>query len=682
MMRLCPKDGIKTEQERCPECGTATLVLAQNPESKLAEGTEVNGRYRIDKMIGQGGFGAVYKATHLATDQEMAIKVLGISLDSDESDLIQRFFAEAQITAGLKHPNTIRVFDFGQTEGGALYIAMELLNGADLNDLLKMRKETGEAMSEEETVRIASQTLRSLAEAHMAGLVHRDLKPHNIFLNEVPGDDPVVKVLDFGIAKRLGSNLTGTGQAFGTPNYMSPEQAQNRPIDARSDLYSLGVVMFQCVTMRCPFEGDNPLAVLLSHVTDQPPDLREVASVPLSEEFIQIVEKALAKDPFQRFEGAIEMRKALTSIGRVSRETMVSSSDAPRPAQAPLHTPSAPTSVKKETFASTDHGKKLALDDAATDDATQAYHIRQVTAQVTESGSVKVDSTQAFAATDIAPSRGPSGQSPAPVTAPPSGPPSSASGDQPAVTMDGSGSGYTEAFMGLGDKMVAQAQSARAPVEDPVEVAVKSKSGKGVMVLVALVVLAAAGVGFALLGKSGGEKEKAPPAAVAQAGQEEPGAASGDNGAAAAAPAAEEDAGGDEEQDAGQAADAGSAEAEDTGGGTDAGAAAGASDGVVAVKLTTDPPGASVIVQGATLGKTPLTLKVERNKPLTGNLTRAGYHNRDFFVLHTDAPAKTYTLNKKVVKVIGRPKRPKTASPSRPKPSRPAPSTSALEERL
>ncbi len=312
-MRLCPKCGKKSAEARCPEDGTATLVLAANPDSRLAEGTEVNGRYRIRNMIGQGGFGAVYRATNIATDQDMAIKLLAVSLDSDDSDVIQRFFAEAQVTASLKHPNTIRVFDFGQTEGGALYIAMELLSGRPLNDVLKRRAADGKVLTEEETITIGVQILRSLAEAHSANLVHRDLKPHNVFLHEVEGDDPVVKVLDFGIAKRLGSNLTGTGKAFGTPTYMSPEQAQNQQLDNRSDLYSLGCVLFQCVVGKPPFEGDDPLAVLLAHVTKPPPDLRQVAATPVSEAFVSVIEKSMAKEPTDRFSSAIEFRQALES---------------------------------------------------------------------------------------------------------------------------------------------------------------------------------------------------------------------------------------------------------------------------------------------------------------------------------------------------------------------------------
>ena len=333
-MRLCPKCGKKIREARCPDDGTATLVLAQNPDAKLTEGTEVNGRYRIDKIIGQGGFGAVYKAKNLATDQDIAIKLLAVSLDSDDSDMIQRFFAEAQVTASLKHPNTIRVFDFGQTEGGALYIAMELLSGRPLNEELRERVSVGKVFSEDEIITIGSQVLRSLAEAHLANLVHRDLKPHNIFLHEVEGDDSVVKVLDFGIAKRLGTNMTGTGKAFGTPTYMSPEQAQNKAVDRRSDIYSLGCVLYQLAAGRPPFDGENPLAVLLAHVAEPPPSLRDTARTPLSDRFLKVVDRALAKSADDRFATAIEMRQALELCRGADRSATATAREAAAPAMA------------------------------------------------------------------------------------------------------------------------------------------------------------------------------------------------------------------------------------------------------------------------------------------------------------------------------------------------------------
>jgi serine/threonine protein kinase len=330
--RLCPKCGRRTSEARCPDDGTVSLLLARNPESRLAEGAEINGRYRIGALIGQGGFGAVYRGKNLATDQDVAIKLLAVPLDEGEPDMILRFFAEAQVTASLKHPNTIRVFDFGQTEGGALYIAMELLTGRPLNEELRARLQQGRGFGQDEVIAIASQVLRSLAEAHAANLVHRDLKPHNIFLHTVEGDDAVVKVLDFGIAKRLGSNLTGTGKAFGTPTYMSPEQAQNRPLDRRSDLYALGCVLFQLLAGRPPFDGENPLAVLLAHVTETPPDLRQLAMTPVSEALVTVIERALAKDADARFATAIEMRQALEAC-RGSAAATTPAFTQPLPAQ-------------------------------------------------------------------------------------------------------------------------------------------------------------------------------------------------------------------------------------------------------------------------------------------------------------------------------------------------------------
>jgi len=338
MNRLCPKCGHQTDELRCPHDAQATVLLTRQPESKILAGTEINGRYRIERELGRGGFGAVYAATHLATAQQLAIKILALAIEDDDADMIMRFFQEAQVTASLRHPNTVRVFDFGQTEGGALYIAMELLQGETLHDLIKRRLKEGTVLSEEETIDLAVQALRSLGEAHEAGLVHRDLKPQNIYLHEVPGDDPVVKVLDFGIAKRLGHKLTGTGKALGTPTYMSPEQAANRPLDQRSDLYALGVVLFQCVAGVPPFDSDTPLTVLLMHVNDRPPDLRRHARAPVTEGFVRIIERALEKDPEARFESARAMRLELERLRRGEVRTVVgtnASPDAKRGATSP-----------------------------------------------------------------------------------------------------------------------------------------------------------------------------------------------------------------------------------------------------------------------------------------------------------------------------------------------------------
>ncbi len=550
-MRLCPKCGKKSAEARCPEDGTATLVLAANPDSRLAEGTEVNGRYRIRNMIGQGGFGAVYRATNIATDQDMAIKLLAVSLDSDDSDVIQRFFAEAQVTASLKHPNTIRVFDFGQTEGGALYIAMELLSGRPLNDVLKRRAADGKVLTEEETITIGVQILRSLAEAHLANLVHRDLKPHNVFLHEVEGDDPVVKVLDFGIAKRLGSNLTGTGKAFGTPTYMSPEQAQNQQLDNRSDLYSLGCVLFQCVAGKPPFEGDDPLAVLLAHVTKPPPDLRQVAATPVSEAFVGVIEKAMAKEPADRFSSAIEFRQALESCRGRNRTEMTRAASSAAIAELMQGAPA-----------------------SAPDEHTVAY------------GAPGEERTTAFP-----------GLTPRHVT------PAAGSKSRPSVIAPARSTTSTR-------NPVVSAETGESE-DEPLPM---PGGNKKVLWIGGGVAVAALVAFFALGGRTTTPAEPATPSPVAVVAppppQPEP----------PAAPVAEA-----KPPEAKPAAPEAKAEA-------------------VQVQLDSEPSGATVVVAGETLGKTPLAVTVQPGGRVSALLRLSGHRDLEIEVAPTDAPAKTARL--------------------------------------
>ncbi len=223
-------------------------------------GDVVAGRYRITGVLGRGGFGAVYAGQHLGTEQPVAIKMMSASVE--DQDAVQRFFREARITAKLTHPNSVRVFDVGRDGDGPLYMVMEMLRGPTLEQLLQGLAERGRPLSEAETIEIAVAVLRSLAEAHAAGLVHRDLKPANIMLHRVPGVADQVKVLDFGCSHTADSNLTTEGTVMGTPGYMSPEQCLGEPVDPRSDLYALGVVLFRCVTLRLPFTDQSALTLL------------------------------------------------------------------------------------------------------------------------------------------------------------------------------------------------------------------------------------------------------------------------------------------------------------------------------------------------------------------------------------------------------------------------------------
>lgn len=283
----------------------------------------IGGRYRIEETLGRGGFGTVYAARHTGTNQQVAVKVLNTAENHNEM-LLARFFREAKVTAALKHPNTIRVFDYGHEEDGVVFIAMERLVGRSLRDEMIARRERDERFGEEEAARVMSVVLRSLGEAHTAGLVHRDLKPDNIFLHDVPGDEPTIKVLDFGIAKLRDSDLTGATVVPCTPEFASPEQALGRAIDGRSDLYAVGINLFYMVTGKLPFTTTPRVQILRMQISQVPPDLRTWPGIRLSEAFVQVVEKALAKPPEARFCDAAEMRRALDACvyGAAARDLM------------------------------------------------------------------------------------------------------------------------------------------------------------------------------------------------------------------------------------------------------------------------------------------------------------------------------------------------------------------------
>lgn len=280
-------------------------------------GTVLHGRYRVEALLGQGGYGAVYRGTNLAMEQPIAIKFLHAAHGGDQT-LVPRFQREARLSSRLKHPNTIRVFDSGQTDGGDLYMVMELLDGKPLSDWIV----DGAPMAPQRVVRVGVQVCKSLAEAHELGLVHRDLKPDNLFLMDLPGEPDFVKVLDFGIAKAMdgdGETLTATGMVVGTPAYMSPEQIrkQKDPIDGRSDLYSLGVILYRLLTGQKLFDGTG-VQVMMSHLTESPTpihQLKEISDqVPVG--LARVVMRLLEKDRNKRFPDALRAASALSeSLG-------------------------------------------------------------------------------------------------------------------------------------------------------------------------------------------------------------------------------------------------------------------------------------------------------------------------------------------------------------------------------
>ena len=275
----------------------------------LQAGTVLAGRYRIERPLSRGGMGAVFEATQLGLDRPVAIKVLLPALSRD-AKAQERFRREARSAAGLRHPNIIQIYDYGISEHGP-YIVMELVRGHSLRHLVRQ-----ERMSIERAVGIMEQTCSAVAAAHDAGIIHRDLKPDNILIETHADGRAFVKVLDFGIAKlreataeEPEANLTGAN-VIGSPNYMSPEQCLGAPLDSRSDIYSLGVVLYEMLTGRVPFYDAASVAVLVQHVNATPKLVSELRpDVPTSIEAVTM--KALAKDRDQRFDTAAEFARLL-----------------------------------------------------------------------------------------------------------------------------------------------------------------------------------------------------------------------------------------------------------------------------------------------------------------------------------------------------------------------------------
>jgi eukaryotic-like serine/threonine-protein kinase len=262
-------------------------------------GRVIDGRYEIQARIGEGGMGVVYKARQISIDRVIALKMLNQQMQGDQT-WVQRFYNEAKACSRLQHPNTIRMFDFGQTQDGRLFMTMEFLDGVSLRDALQRGP-----IAPQRVIKILIQCCASLAEAHSIGIIHRDIKPDNVFLLNMAGSPDFVKLLDFSVAKLLeGDRMkTQAGVVFGTPQYMSPEQGRGLPLDARSDLYALGILAFEMLTGNVPFNDDNAMTVIQMHLHGPVPPMPD--SIPYSVQ--QVVRRALEKDPARRYQSAGEM---------------------------------------------------------------------------------------------------------------------------------------------------------------------------------------------------------------------------------------------------------------------------------------------------------------------------------------------------------------------------------------
>ena len=343
--RFCPKDGttvkpdppsVKADDALFPRGEVVRATQPMKPASGAAEkdvlvGATIDGRYRVKARLGHGGVGAVYEGEHVETGRPVAVKVLHAVFAGTE-EFHKRFEREARAASRLTHPSCVSVIDFGRVDRveplasgekllGIPYLVMEYVRGKSLAERIETAPER--RLPPTEAVVIARGVASALRHAHGLGIVHRDIKPANIMLVEDGGTGLLVKLLDFGLAKMVGESdndgsepLTQAGMVFGTPGYLSPEQASGKPADARSDLYALGVVLYELVAGRRPFLRKDPLDVVRDHLQTLPPPPRSFGAQ-ISSELEACILRALAKDPKGRWQSAEELSHALAATPEV-----------------------------------------------------------------------------------------------------------------------------------------------------------------------------------------------------------------------------------------------------------------------------------------------------------------------------------------------------------------------------
>ncbi len=281
--------------------------------------TVIGEKYRLLERIGEGGMSVVYKALHLQLDRMVAVKIVQDRHASRDPQSMERFRQEARAASSLTHPNVIAVFDYGVTGNGIAYLVMDFLDGIGLDEVLRR-----ERLSPWRFVRIFGQVCDALTQAHNKGIIHRDIKPSNIMLVDLPDHEDFVKILDFGIAKFVpgsvpsSQQLTQVGEILGSPLYMSPEQCMGQTLDTRSDIYSLGCVMYEAFTGMAPIQGENVLAIIYKHIHYTPPEFSTMLppETRIPAELEDIVHKALKKSPDERWSSTSEMSKAIRAAGK------------------------------------------------------------------------------------------------------------------------------------------------------------------------------------------------------------------------------------------------------------------------------------------------------------------------------------------------------------------------------
>lgn len=319
-MKKCPK--CRTEYpDDITLCPVDGLALETSDDSLI--GQTLAGKYRIDERLSEGGMGTVYRGTHILMDKTVAVKVLHPSLAADEK-IIARFSREARAASRISHPHALSVTDFGEDEKGRVFLVMEYLQGKTLKQIIR---EEG-PMGVERVVEIMRQIGGALDAAHCQGVVHRDLKSENVMLLNTSGAD-YARVLDFGIAKIMepeggyDAELTAPNLVIGTPQYMSPEQcSQSSAIDSRSDIYSLGIILYEMLVGRVPFSGESSTAIMLKQMQEPAPSVLE-ARPGLPHSIGQVVARALAKEPDKRYQRVGELIEDLTVAASISAGTAV-----------------------------------------------------------------------------------------------------------------------------------------------------------------------------------------------------------------------------------------------------------------------------------------------------------------------------------------------------------------------
>jgi len=315
-MRVCPNCDLRTEEITCPECNIRTLDVSKFIEQKRDPdkliGKLLLHRYQITKLIGIGGMGNVYEAHHTVFDKRFAVKVIKKSL-VDNLDAVKRFQREAFLASKLDHPNVVKVYDFGELDSGQQFILMEYIQGESLRTIMKQAGQ----MQPFRVAAIGLQIAKALDYAHTKGVIHRDIKPDNIFIRTIRGED-FVKVLDFGVAKLLNTDeegLTKEGLIPGTPEYMSPEQVLGKDsVGERSDIYSFGLVLYEMLTNSRPFRMETPMASAVAHLKAPAPPLPDEVASRLPRDMVNLLQSMTERNWRKRPETAEEVANRIKSL--------------------------------------------------------------------------------------------------------------------------------------------------------------------------------------------------------------------------------------------------------------------------------------------------------------------------------------------------------------------------------